>query len=118
MARSVGYPHRGNQNLVWCSSNVVPEFRRVLYIPKREQGRIYKCLGQRDFLKLPVGSLCLSLNTKADGSAVSAECACRGVELELADFVKATKGLGLGTPVGLLKGWFATGNVQESGRTG
>ena len=61
----------------------------------------------------PDGGLALKL-TKADGSVVSTDHAHRGVELELAAFADAIKGVddGLGTPlsalsdVGLLQATF------------
>ena len=63
-------------------------------------------LGTGGLVEITRESPCLTLkHTKADGSVVSTEHAQHGVELELAAFVEAIKGIddGLGGPISALK---------------
>jgi hypothetical protein len=58
-------------------------------------------------------------HTKADGSVASTEYTPRGVEIELAACVKATRGRddGLGTQLSGLVCYFSTDRLWEPGKT-
>ena len=100
LVRSVGYPRYGHPNCLWRSrlsfSVSAQDAARFRFTALRTEGLVETARGG--------SGLTLKL-TKADSSIVSTDHAHRGVELELAAFSNAIRGVdnGLGTPSSALK---------------